>query len=198
MTGIYKITNPKGKVYIGQAKDLEKREQDYKYQKGKGQPLLYNSIKKYGWDEHTFKVIELCEWDQLNIRERYWQEHYNVLEEGLNCMLVCTDVLPMKRAKNIVEKVACKNRTGVKTECCVCGQEIYRQKHEVRKSVTKKFTCSSFCNGIARRKKETRVCKYCGTFYKDYPSSVMRSCGSKECIHIVRSEASTRPNPRKK
>jgi hypothetical protein len=49
MIGIYKITNPQGKIYIGQAVDIKRRKQVYEgiYSSLKGQPKIYNSLKKY-------------------------------------------------------------------------------------------------------------------------------------------------------
>jgi group I intron endonuclease len=92
MVGIYKIVNPKGKVYIGQSINIEKRLKDYEYCTNcKNQKQLYNSIKKYGWDNHIASILEECEITLLNTRERYWQDYYNVLtEEGLNCRLTTT------------------------------------------------------------------------------------------------------------
>lgn len=43
--GIYKITNPKGKIYIGQSIDIDKRINTYRLMHCKDQKLLYNSIK---------------------------------------------------------------------------------------------------------------------------------------------------------
>jgi len=91
MIGIYKITNPKGKVYIGQAVDVERRWREYEKHLGKGQSRLHYSLKKYGISNHAFEIIENCSEEDLNIRERYWQEYYNVLVEGLNCRLTGTE-----------------------------------------------------------------------------------------------------------
>jgi group I intron endonuclease len=88
MIGIYKITNPTGKIYIGQSINLEKREDDYMKFRCDKQPKLYNSLKKYGWGQHIFEIIEKCSLEQLNEREIYWGLYYNVLEEnGLNLRL---------------------------------------------------------------------------------------------------------------
>jgi group I intron endonuclease len=88
MSGIYKITSPQGRVYVGQAVNIEKRLSDYQKLKCKSQTRLYNSLVKYGTINHTFKVIEECTIELLNERERYWQEYYEVLsEKGLNCKL---------------------------------------------------------------------------------------------------------------
>ena len=46
--GIYKITSPTNKVYIGQSIDVENRLKRYKYFVSKKQTRLYYSILKYG------------------------------------------------------------------------------------------------------------------------------------------------------
>jgi group I intron endonuclease len=95
MIGIYKITSPSNRVYVGQSRNIEKRFREYKYYNGNGQNRLFCSFVKYGINAHTFEIIEECLLHDLNIRERYWQEHYNVLsEDGLNCMYVNTDLIP--------------------------------------------------------------------------------------------------------
>ena len=85
MIGIYKITNPKGKVYIGQSVNFEKRFNQYKKLTCKNQVILYRSLLKYTFENHTFEIIEECNIEILNERERYWQDFYNVLTNGLNC-----------------------------------------------------------------------------------------------------------------
>jgi group I intron endonuclease len=57
--GIYKITSPSGKVYIGQSWDVKKRFSKYRsLQSIKKQRILYNSFNKYGWDNHIFEILE--------------------------------------------------------------------------------------------------------------------------------------------
>jgi group I intron endonuclease len=87
MVGIYKITNPKGKIYIGQSVNIEKRKYYYQTLHCKKQIMLYNSIKKYGWENHKFEIIEECSIENLDKRENYWGMCYNTLEEGLNLRL---------------------------------------------------------------------------------------------------------------
>jgi group I intron endonuclease len=93
MIGIYKITNPSGKVYIGQSTTLEKRRKQYSSMDNcKNQTKLYRSLVKYGFSEHIFEIIEECEVPLLNARERYWQDFYDVLGKGgLNCRLQSTE-----------------------------------------------------------------------------------------------------------
>lgn len=89
--GIYKITSCSGRVYIGQSMNILRRKHRYSLLRCKKQVKLYNSIKKYGWEKHIFKIIEECSVENLNIRERYWQEYYDCVENGLNCRYTKTD-----------------------------------------------------------------------------------------------------------
>jgi group I intron endonuclease len=91
MIGIYKIINPKDKIYIGQTVNWDRRKKDYKILRCKGQIKLYNSFKKYGIENHIFEIIEECSVEDLNKKERYWQDFHNVLENGLNCRLTTSE-----------------------------------------------------------------------------------------------------------
>lgn len=105
MVGIYKITNPKGRVYIGQAVCIEKRKKSYEKLKCKGQPRLYASLVKYGFSAHIFEVVEKCGTEELNTRERYWQDFYDVLyKDGLNCKLTKTSDKSGKHSQETVDK----------------------------------------------------------------------------------------------
>jgi group I intron endonuclease len=77
--GIYKITNPNGRIYIGQSTNINRRWNSYKRLNCKDQISLYNSLKKYGPENHKFEILEECENDLLDEREIYWGEFYNVL-----------------------------------------------------------------------------------------------------------------------
>lgn len=88
MIGIYKITSPTKKVYIGQSVDIEKRLKKYKILDCKRQLIIYNSLKKHGVEKHKFEIICECDISELNEKERYYQDLYCVLGKGgLNCRL---------------------------------------------------------------------------------------------------------------
>ena len=92
MIGIYKITSPSNKVYIGQSIDITTRWNAHRKSiNNKKKTKLINSFLKYGVDNHIFEIIEICEVKDLNQQERYWQDFYNVIEEGLNLKLTQTD-----------------------------------------------------------------------------------------------------------
>jgi hypothetical protein len=110
MTGIYKITSPSFKIYIGQSKDILKRWQQYKYCKNKTK--IQNSIKKHGIQKHKFEVIEECSIKLLDERERYWQDFYKVLDKniGLNLVLTQTEY----KAKEFSEETIIKQKSSGK------------------------------------------------------------------------------------
>ena len=84
--GIYKITNPKGKVYIGQSTDIAKRFRYYRNLHCFPQKKLFNSLKKYGHINHVFEIVEQCLIDELNEKEIYYInlfQSFNTLK-GLN------------------------------------------------------------------------------------------------------------------
>lgn len=86
--GVYLIKNPSNKVYVGKSICIESRWNKYKKMRCKSQPALYNSLKKYGWENHKFEILETCLEEELSCRERYWQDFYDVMNKnGLNCRL---------------------------------------------------------------------------------------------------------------
>jgi group I intron endonuclease len=86
MIGIYKITSPSNKIYVGQSIEIKKRwKRDYFTLNCKTQTKLYNSLKKYTPHNHKFEVIEECKTEELLERETYWKIKYRVLETPSLC-----------------------------------------------------------------------------------------------------------------
>lgn len=109
-TGIYKIINPNGRVYVGQSIDIINRFKVYKRLHCKQQTRLYRSFIKYGVNKHKFELIEECKLRDLNNRERYWQDYYNVLskQSGLNCSLTKTNNKSGKQSEQTKLKISRK------------------------------------------------------------------------------------------
>jgi group I intron endonuclease len=85
---IYKITNPKDKVYIGSTVDIKDRIYRYKTGRVKSQVKIYNSILKYGFDNHNFEIIFECDESNRNYYEAYYGEKFDVIgKNGLNLLL---------------------------------------------------------------------------------------------------------------
>lgn len=84
--GIYAITNPVGKIYIGQSIDCNRRKREYRFMNKGRQRLLLNSILKYGWPAHYFEVIKICKESELEEYEKKFIRQFNTLNPvvGLN------------------------------------------------------------------------------------------------------------------
>lgn len=108
MIGIYKITSPSNRIYIGQSINIEKRFIGYKrmYVKNNKQTKLHRSFLKYNVKNHVFEIIEECDIILLNERERYFQDYYNVLVNGLNCNLTKTNDKSGKASKETLLKMS--------------------------------------------------------------------------------------------
>lgn len=84
--GIYKITSPSSKIYIGQSINIYKRISSYKKSHCKNQIYLYRSILKYGWDSHKFEIIHKCKEGDLNKLEKHYVDLFQTFnsKNGLN------------------------------------------------------------------------------------------------------------------
>ncbi len=72
--GIYKITSPTNKIYIGQSKNIDIRWKYSYYNLTCKDPIrLFNPLKKHGVKNHKFEIIEECAIELLNEREIYWK-----------------------------------------------------------------------------------------------------------------------------
>lgn len=127
MVGIYKITSPTGRVYIGQSLKLESRTSQYSnLNTSSGQPRLNRSFNKHGFDNHIIEIIEECNVNALNERERYYQDKYNATGKmGLNCILTKTG------SKKMVHSEESKRKMSISRKGKRIGKEnsFYGRKH---------------------------------------------------------------------
>jgi group I intron endonuclease len=91
---IYKITSPSGKIYIGKTFYISSRKANYKKYRCKGQRILYNSLLKYGWDNHLFEIVKegIFTDEELSKLESHYIIHYNTFKSwnpniGMNLTL---------------------------------------------------------------------------------------------------------------
>ncbi len=83
--GIYRITAPNGKEYVGQSTDVLRRWHTYHRGTGKfSGPKFMNSIKEFGVDEHIFELVEECCEGDLRKREEYYINLWQTDIKGLN------------------------------------------------------------------------------------------------------------------
>jgi len=107
MIGIYKITSPSGKIYIGQSINLERRLARYKsnLNASKGQIRLNRSFVKYGVENHLFEIVLECLVEELNTKERYYQDLFNCIEKGLNLRYTKTNDKSGKMSAESIAKM---------------------------------------------------------------------------------------------
>lgn len=105
--GIYKIINPKGKVYIGQSWNILERKRIYNGKHCKLQQKLYNPILKYGWENHIFEIIhELPKDVTQEVLDRYevlyWELHKDC---NINMLNIKTPGIGGKHSKETIIKM---------------------------------------------------------------------------------------------
>ncbi len=114
--GVYKITAPNGKEYVGRSKDVMKRWKSYHYENWQcSGPKLVESIKEFGVDEHIFELVEECCEGDLNNRERYyinlWQTDINGLNSKVGNKVGFKHTETTKAAMRLAKSKAIGNRS---------------------------------------------------------------------------------------
>jgi group I intron endonuclease len=120
MVGIYKITSPSGRIYIGQSIDIKARWKKYYKLECKDQRKLYNSLVKYTPEKHIFEIVEECVLNNLNEKENYYIIYFNSIGKGLNIREAGnhghhsdeTKLIMSEKAK--LRPLSWKNKTGIK------------------------------------------------------------------------------------
>lgn len=107
VTGIYTITAPDGKVYVGQSIDVITRFRGHRNSKGRSQTKLRASFEKHGCESHKFEIIQECRKEKLYEMERHYQDLYDATgENGLNTVLENPKMIRASRSYNNVNKGA--------------------------------------------------------------------------------------------
>lgn len=182
--GIYKITSPSGKIYIGQSRNINRRKSQYKNNLGNGQPRIHNSLLKYGWNAHVFEIICECDIDKLNELERYYIKIYDTFDTELGMNLneggnsgnllnetkskISKSLIGIKRSKETKEKIS-KSRKGI---------------HTYSPSIETKHKLSVAIKGIKRSKETKLKMSTCKTGLKHTNESKLKisenKCGTYE------------------
>lgn len=158
MVGIYKITSPSGKVYIGQSVDIYARWKAYLYSTRKSK--IMDSIRKYGVVNHTFEIIELCKENELNTRERFYQDYYNVLNGGLNLKLTTTD----DKSGRLSEEHKLKISEGLRGK--ICSDETKRKLSNAHKG---KVHSKEHCENLGKSRRGKKLSE-------EHKSSIGKGC----------------------
>lgn len=82
--GIYKITSPSNKTYIGKSRDIKHRWNAYKRLDCDGQYAILNALKKYGPENCSFEILEVCSVEKLTEREMHYISKFKSDVDGYN------------------------------------------------------------------------------------------------------------------
>lgn len=114
--GIYKIVNPKGALYVGQTWNFYNRKHSYSKLRCKQQIKLYSSIKKYGWNNHSFEIIHVLPEDtEQSVLDSYELLYYFLYKEANTELLNIREPNGSrgKHSKETKQKIS-NLRTGMK------------------------------------------------------------------------------------
>ena len=111
-SGVYVIVNPLGKIYVGSSKNIKRRFYLYRGLYEKSQKKLFNSLKKYGVDSHSFIVVCNCDFESLYKNEREIGEFFQCLDReiGLNLMLPGFGEKKLKMSQEVKDKIGNAHR----------------------------------------------------------------------------------------
>lgn len=99
MIGIYKITNKiNGKSYIGQSTNINKRINQHKYS---NKSLVGKDIHKYGIENFSFDILELCSESELDEKEVYYINKFDSINSGYNISIGGKSILNEEDIKDI-------------------------------------------------------------------------------------------------
>ncbi len=109
--GVYKILNKtNNKVYVGSSINITKRKYVHfnKLSNNKHKNIkLQNAYNKYGKNSFLFKIIEYVEdKNLLLVREQYWIEYFNSVENGYNICKFAGHTLGYKHTKEAKKKIS--------------------------------------------------------------------------------------------
>lgn len=129
--GIYKITSPTNKIYIGQSINVDDRIRKYKKLQCRSQILLFNSFMKHGVDNHIFEIVEFGDFnkEELNKLEKQYIENFNSFRgnniNGLNLTTGGDSSLFDKSSTDKMSKTRIKLYNEGQTNSKISVEDIY-------------------------------------------------------------------------
>jgi group I intron endonuclease len=133
-SGIYRITSPSGRVYIGQSINIPNRIKDYKSkQKILSQTKLRNSFIKHGFENHLFDVLEYCDVEALSEREVFYINKYESFSNkdiGLNLTVGGEGSRGFKHSE-ASKKIISEKALVRKRNCSGVKNGFYGKKHTI-------------------------------------------------------------------
>lgn len=175
--GIYKITSPSGKLYIGQSINIKRRFNYYKGLHCKKQIKLYNSLLKHGFENHKCEVCYSLpndtSIDVLTCYEEFFINQH--LEAGFELLNI-----QIKPGKPVRHNIDARERIGLAHRGKTISKEV-REAHSKRMkgrvSAFKGWKHTDETKAIIKEKRALQKnvkCKYGGTPWNKGMSGVYK------------------------
>ena len=122
MVGIYAIRNSiNGKMYIGQSRDIMRRWEQHVYHRcATTASEIDKAINEFGLQNFDFIILDLCEPEELDMKEDYYIRYYKTWSNGYNRIFGGQDNLVVRI---ILEKVIlmqnCQLKMYITLEKCI-------------------------------------------------------------------------------
>lgn len=180
---IYKITNKiNNKSYIGcTINKIEKRFEEHIYRcfKTDINTKLYNSIRKYGIENFTIELLEICDINVIYNKEREYIVKFNTYENGLNSTFGGEGCLGYVHSNEIRKKIsrALKNGNSHKGKTY---DELYGKNKEEEKE-KRRVSVKKYWESLTDEEKNERSKKIKETLRKKskYPIEVIKEIKNK-------------------
>ena len=192
MTGIYKITNLiNNQCYIGQAVDIESRWARECLNAIRPQYKAYNyplskDLREFGKENFSFEILEECNIEELDEREKYWIKYYDSFHNGYNQTIggegihkISSEILKNIRkdlSENILDysELSEKYLLNINTLYRINSGRMYFDPtiiYPLRKNIQN--------NSISAKNNPNGICQKCGKSISEY------ACYCKECYAIL-------------
>jgi len=160
--GIYAITNTiDGKKYVGKSINLEKRKKNHFWMLESDKHVnkhLQRAFTKYGKNCFAFEIIELCDKNELDIREIYYIKELNAMSNGYNKTAggegalgrTCTLDMKMKISKSNSGK---KATDEVKEKMSKASKLVWKENPNLQKCL-KNLTSAGWNKGMKMKLSE--------------------------------------------
>lgn len=107
---------PTGKKYIGQTVHEERRKRQHRHDCKRGvDNKFYRAVRKYGWDQFIYGIIDEYEVKFLAEKEIYYIDHYNTYNNGYNSTIGGDGVGGCSPSEETRKKMSesAKNKKGI-------------------------------------------------------------------------------------
>lgn len=107
-SGIYKITININNIYVGSSSNLDRRFWEHLWRlknNNHSNKHFQNLYNKYGKNSLIIEIVEMCNNNELIIKEQYW---IDLLKPNINKALVAGSTLGLK-----LTKIQCENRRKI-------------------------------------------------------------------------------------